>query len=75
MTSSRNVSCRELVRVAGKLGFVFRRQKGSHAVYKRERDGKRAVIPIHGGRSVAIGTLRAILKDMDITPEDFERLA
>lgn len=74
MSKWRNISDRDLVRAAEKLGFVFRRQKGSHAVYKRDRDGRRIVIPMHGGRSLAVGTLRAILKDMDITPEDLAGL-
>jgi predicted RNA binding protein YcfA (HicA-like mRNA interferase family) len=74
MSKLQNVSARELVRVAQRLGFVFRRQKGSHAIYKREHDGRRVVIPMHGSRSIAIGTLKAILKDMDISADDLTGL-
>jgi predicted RNA binding protein YcfA (HicA-like mRNA interferase family) len=38
-------SAKELVRVAEKLGFVFRRQSGSHAIYVRASDKARVVIP------------------------------
>jgi predicted RNA binding protein YcfA (HicA-like mRNA interferase family) len=38
-------SAKELVRVAEKLGFVFRRQSGSHAMYVRASDKARVVIP------------------------------
>lgn len=49
-------------------GFIFRRQKGSHAVYKHP-DGRRVVIPIHSGQDIPTGTLRAILKDAGVEPE------
>ena len=75
MSSLRQATARDLVRVAVKLGFSFKRQKGSHAIYKRDTDQKRAVIPMHGSRSIKPGTLRSILKDMDITPEEFLRLS
>lgn len=75
MSSLRQVTARDLVRVAVKLGFAFRRQKGSHAIYKRDADQKRVVIPMHGSRSIKPGTLRSILKDMEISPEDYLRLS
>ena len=39
-------TAKDLVRVALKLGFVFRRQSGSHAIYVRAGDQARVVIPI-----------------------------
>ncbi|MGH9792603.1 MAG: type II toxin-antitoxin system HicA family toxin, partial [Candidatus Acidiferrales bacterium] len=33
--------------MAEKLGFEFRRQRGSHAIYVRRRDNARVVIPMH----------------------------
>ena len=44
------VRATEVVRVAERLGFVFDRQRGSHAVYRRPTDGARVVIPMHAGR-------------------------
>lgn len=41
------VSAKEVARVAQKLGFEFRRQSGSHAIYVRKQDGARVVIPMH----------------------------
>ena len=40
-------SAKELVRVAERLGFVFRRQSGSHAIYVRASDQAPVVIPMH----------------------------
>jgi len=68
------VTCRELERAARRLGFVRDRQRGSHAVYYRARDGARVVIPVHRGRNIKPKTLAGILEDMGVTPEEFRRL-
>lgn len=65
---------REVVRVATKLGFVFDHQKGSHAVYYREKDKARVVIPMHAGKDLRPKILAGILDDMGVTPEEFQRL-
>lgn len=75
MSLPRQVTARDLVRVAGRLGFVFRRQKGRHAVYKRDVDKRRTTIPMHGNRVIKPCTLRSIVKDLGISPEEFERLS
>lgn len=65
------VAARDLIRVAEQVGFVFDRQKGSHAVYVRASDGGRLVVPIHKGRDLKPGTLRGLISDMGITVEEF----
>ena len=67
------VTARELVRVAERLGFVLRRQRGSHAVYVRASDQARVVIPIHGG-DLKRKTLRGIIQDLRISVEEFAEL-
>ena len=68
------VTAGRVVRVAERLGFVFDRQKGGHAVYYRERDKARVVIPMHKGKTIKPGTLAGILHDMGITAEEFREL-
>jgi predicted RNA binding protein YcfA (HicA-like mRNA interferase family) len=68
------VQSKDLVRVAQKLGFVMDRQRGSHAVYYRDRDRARVVIPIHAGRDVPPGTLRDIIEDLGVTVDEFRAL-
>ena len=63
------VTARQVVRVAQRLGFVLRRQRGSHALYRRDADGARLVIPIHRG-DIPTGTLRGIIEDMRITVDE-----
>lgn len=68
------VTAREVVRVAMKVGFVFDRQKGSHAVYYREGDKARIVVPVHAGKTIKPKTLAGILEDMGLTAEEFRNL-
>ncbi len=68
------IRSRDLVRAAQRLGFVFDRQSGSHAIYLRKSDRRRIVVPIHSGCDLKPGTLRAIIADMGITVEEFTAL-
>jgi predicted RNA binding protein YcfA (HicA-like mRNA interferase family) len=63
-------TAKDLVRVAERLGFVFRRQSGSHAIYVRQNDQARVVIPMHKGE-LKRKTLRAIIQDLKISLEEF----
>ena len=65
------IRSRDLVRAAKRIGFVFDRQSGSHALYLRDSGRRRIVVPIHSGRDLKPGTLRAIIADMGITVEEF----
>ncbi len=71
---SPRIRCDELVRVLKKAGFVEKRQKGSHLTMWRETDKRRVTVPIHAGREVPIGTLRSILRDANISADDFRSL-
>src|SRR6266704_2427343 len=66
-------TAKDLVRVALKLGFVFRRQSGSHAIYVRASYQARVVIPMHRGE-LKIKTLRGIVQDLKISVEEFANL-
>lgn len=69
-----SVTADQLCRVARRLGFELHRQKGSHAVYLRQRDHARVVIPIHAGKDIKPKTLLAILDDMGITVDRLREL-
>ena len=68
------VTAKEVARVAQKLGFEFRRQTGSHAIYVRKQDGARVVIPMHAGVTLKPKTLRGIIQDLRITVEQFRQM-
>lgn len=64
------VNLQEFVRALEKLGFVVRRQTGSHLIL-RHPDTKRTVsIPIHAG-DIKRGLLFGLLKQGDIDREKF----
>ncbi len=68
------VTCQQLIRALKRAGFVERRQRGSHLHMRRESDGRRVTVPVHKGRIVPTGTLRAILRDADISVDEFREL-
>ena len=63
---------RQLTRRLRKLGCEFVRQApGSHEVWWNPATNKFTVIPKHGGRNLPAGTLRAILRQLGISHDDF----
>jgi predicted RNA binding protein YcfA (HicA-like mRNA interferase family) len=66
-----SVRARDVVRVAESIGFILDRRRGSHAVYLRESDHRRIVIPMHGAKDLKPGTLRGIIADMGLTVDEF----
>ncbi len=63
------VKDRELIRALEKLGFFIHRQQGSSHLVMKHPDGRRAVIAIHPGRDIPSGTLRGILRDIEVSVE------
>jgi predicted RNA binding protein YcfA (HicA-like mRNA interferase family) len=55
------------------LGFVKVRQKGGHAFY-RHPDGRTTTLPHHKGRLLARPLLREILREIEITVDQCNRL-
>ena len=72
MNSLPQIKPGKLEKVLLTQGFVPRSGKGSHVVYKHP-NGKRTVIPAHN-RPLKVGTLRAILKQCNLTVEEFLNL-
>jgi predicted RNA binding protein YcfA (HicA-like mRNA interferase family) len=68
------VGCRELVQALKRAGFEEQRQRGSHLHMRRQSDGRRVTVPVHKGRTVPAGTLRAILRDAEISVDEFNGL-
>jgi len=65
------VSGTEAVRALGRAGFDQVSQRGSH-VKLRHSDGRTAIIPLH--RELAPGTLRSILRQARLSPDEFAGL-
>jgi len=62
---------REIVKRLKQFGLEFRRQAaGSHEIWFNPTTNRHTTIPNHPG-DMPEGTLRAILKQAGITPEEF----
>ena len=62
---------REIVKRLKRYGFEFDRQAaGSHEIWYNPKTNRYTTIPNHPG-DMPEGTLRAILKQAGITPQDF----
>ena len=66
------VSGRETVSALTRIGFTIDRQKGSHIILYRPKPPTTVSVPDH--RELDRGTLRAILRQADISPEEFHKL-
>jgi predicted RNA binding protein YcfA (HicA-like mRNA interferase family) len=62
---------REIAHKLRKLGFAFdRHAAGSHEIWYNPHTNRYTTIPNHPG-DMPPGTLRAILRQADVTPDDF----
>ena len=63
----------ELIRALQAAGFRVIRTRGSHRRLKHP-DGRATTVPVHAGRDVPKGTLRAVLRDVGLTADDLRQL-
>jgi len=62
---------RQIVQRLKSFGFAFDRQAaGSHEIWYNAQSDRYTTVPNHPG-DIPEGTLRAILRQADIKPEDF----
>lgn len=67
MPELRGFSGHRVIGILQKMGFSLCRTKGSHVVLRR--GGAVCVVPLHD--ELAVGTLRSILRQAEITQEEF----
>jgi predicted RNA binding protein YcfA (HicA-like mRNA interferase family) len=67
-----DLSGREARAALERIGFVFRRQAGSHMMLRRDQPYARIVVPDH--KQLRPGTLRRIIADAGLTVEQFVAL-
>ena len=70
MTRLPVINFRDLNRVLRRFGFEEVRRKGSHVFY-RHPDGRTTTAPDHKGCDIARPLLREILRETDVSVEDF----
>ncbi|MFH0714285.1 MAG: type II toxin-antitoxin system HicA family toxin [Candidatus Diapherotrites archaeon] len=65
------LSWRKIVKIVATRGFEFDHQRGSHMAFRRN-DGRMVTIPRHD--TIDRRTLKSILKQAEISRQEFERL-
>jgi predicted RNA binding protein YcfA (HicA-like mRNA interferase family) len=70
MTRLPVVDSKTMEKVLLYLGFREVRQKGSHCFY-RHPDGRTTSVPHHPGRDLARPLVREIIREIELTPEQF----
>jgi predicted RNA binding protein YcfA (HicA-like mRNA interferase family) len=68
-----SISAREAIRAFERVGYERDRQRGSHIVLRhRDAPHRRLVVPEH--KSLAKGTLRALIREAGLTVDEFNAL-
>ncbi len=67
------VTAKEFEKILLRIGFVKVRQKGSHAFY-RHTDGRYTTLPHHPGEDLSRPLIRQILREIRMTPQEFNSL-
>ncbi len=72
MSKLPSISGKQCVNALQKVGFVLKRQTGSHIVLRRDEPFSQLVVPNHD--ELDRGTLRAIIRQADISVDEFLKL-
>ena len=63
-----------MIKILACLGFNLLRVKGSHNIFLNPETKKTATVPIHANEVLGIGLLKSILRDIDLSAEEYEKL-
>ncbi len=71
MTRLPRISGEQVIKILERMGFEQSRQKGSHITLKKTTpEGVvGCVVPLH--KEVAVGTLRSVLRQAHLSPDEF----
>jgi len=64
----------EVIKKLRQAGFEGPFSGGKHVIMRHPETGRKISIPVHGGRDIPIGTLRAILRRAGISVEEWRKL-
>lgn len=73
MSKLKLIDANQMEKLLLRSGFEKVRQKGSHAFY-RHPDGRTTTLPHHKGRVLARPLIREILREIEITVEEYTNL-
>ncbi len=69
------VNSRRALAALKQAGFVVDRIVGSHHIMRhRDNPSRFVTVPVHGGRDLKTGTLRSIIRQAGLSPDEFKEL-
>lgn len=68
------MSAKKLIKILKRLGFEEIRQKGSHKFFINRTTGLVTTIPDHGAKDLPVGLIHDILKDLEMSLDEFDTL-
>ncbi len=74
MTRLPQVSGREVITALERIGYIVVRQRGSHVRMRHPSDQTRLPVTVPDHKTLKVGTLRAILRDAQLTAEELHEL-
>jgi len=74
MSTLPSLTARKVVRALKRAGFVEDRQRGSHLILIHPETKARTVVPVHPGRTIKAPLLRAIVRDANLSVDQFIEL-
>ncbi len=66
-------SSSNIIKTLRKKGFVYVSQKGSHTKFRKTGNPTLTVIVPAGRKEIPLGTFRSILRQANLTIEEFEK--
>lgn len=66
------ISGRDCEKALSKIGFIKRRQHGSHLILRRDKPFAQLVVPDH--KTLDRGTLRSIIRQAELSVDEFLKL-
>lgn len=73
MSNFPSVTGLQLIKTLRKVGFEVLRTRGSHH-FLRHPDGRSTVIPVHRGETIGRGLLAQILRDCELSRDEFQKI-
>lgn len=67
------IDAKRMEKILLKIGFIKKRQKGSHIFYRHE-DGRTTTIPFHSSQDLARPLIREILNEINISVDEYNDL-
>jgi predicted RNA binding protein YcfA (HicA-like mRNA interferase family) len=64
-----SISAKDCIKALEKIGFYEKRRESSHIIMRRDEPFAQVVVPDHS--EIAKGTLRAIIRDIELSVEEF----